>query len=89
MAEVLLSSLFVRQFRGLPADAQRRIRNGLAALADDPIQSRPGADVRRLAGTNPPKHRLRVGDYRIVYAVEGGTVRALDLFSRGRGYRLD
>ncbi|MFA5942927.1 MAG: type II toxin-antitoxin system RelE/ParE family toxin [Candidatus Thermoplasmatota archaeon] len=89
MPEVLLSATFVRQFRKLGGETQRRLRDGLAVLADDPSKPRPGADIKRLAGTDPPKHRLRVGDWRIVYAIDGQTVRILEVFARGRGYRLD
>ncbi|MEA3166826.1 MAG: mRNA interferase RelE/StbE [Thermoplasmata archaeon] len=89
MHEVLLSATFLRQFRKLGDETQERLRQALAVLADDPLTPRPKADIKRLAGTDPVKHRLRVGDWRIVYAVDGPTVRVLEVFARGRGYRLD
>lgn len=54
-----------RQIRALPRDAQRRITDALAQLADEP---RP-PDTRRLTG-HDRAYRLRVGSYRIVYEVE-------------------
>jgi len=84
---ILASSTFAKSFRDLPKPAQTRIRAGLAKLADDPLTPRSGADIKLLAATDPPKHRLRVGDYRIVYIVDRSTVKLLDLFSRARGYR--
>jgi mRNA interferase RelE/StbE len=53
-----------RDFRALPQDVQRRLRPKIDALAKNP---RPhGAET--LAGEKD-LHRLRVGDYRIVYQV--------------------
>ena len=57
----------VRAFRALPRDVQRRIATKVDALALDP--SPPGAE--RIAGADGLS-RVRVGDYRIVYAVDGG-----------------
>jgi mRNA-degrading endonuclease RelE of RelBE toxin-antitoxin system len=31
-------------------------------------------------------HRLRIGDYRIIYHIEEKTVEVIELFHRGRGY---
>lgn len=86
MYEVLLSATFVRRFRDLPETTQRRIRDALEALGVDPRTPRPGADIKPLRATDPPKHRLRVGTYRVVYTIEGRRVKVLDLFARERGY---
>lgn len=87
---VRYSATFARHFRRLPDDVQRRIKRGLHALENDPLTPRSGADIKRLSGSDPPKLRLRVGDYRILYQVEkGGAVFILYVFGRGRGYRLD
>ena len=87
MHRVLLSTTFEKQFRDLPTEDQRRNRRKLAALEQDPLAPRAGADIKRLAGTQPPKHRLRVGDYRIIYAVERAEVRVIEVFRRARRYR--
>lgn len=86
---VVLSSTAVHQFRRLTADGQTRLRKGFEALVADPLTPRSGADIKRLAGTNPAKHRLRVGDYRVVYTVHEGLVQVVEIFTRGRGYRFD
>ncbi len=65
-----------------------RIKNGLRALEENPYESRPSADILRLTGTRG-RHdlfRLRIGDYRAIYAIEGNVVYITDLFHRGRGY---
>lgn len=85
--EVLVSSNFASQFRALPPAAQKRIRDALERLAEDPRTPRSGADIKPLKATDPPKHRLRVGTYRAIYIIEGRKVKLLDLFSRERGYR--
>jgi len=87
MYSVLVSRTFQKQFNGLPKDLQKRVRGALAELAVDPLRPRPGADIKPLRETSPLKHRLRVGEYRIIYHIEGKAVEAIELFHRGRGYR--
>lgn len=55
-----------RQFKRLPADVQKKIRNKLDALAFDPFAA--SMDVKKLAGREG--YRLRVGDYRVIYTLE-------------------
>lgn len=53
-----------RQFRDLPRPVQERIVPRIRALAEQP---RPrGAE--KLAGTTD-QYRIRVGDYRVIYAI--------------------
>ncbi|MGH7866310.1 MAG: type II toxin-antitoxin system RelE family toxin [Candidatus Dormibacteraceae bacterium] len=53
-----------RNFRKLPADAQRRIDVDVQALTENP---RP-AGCKKLAGEES-LWRIRVGDYRIIYQI--------------------
>lgn len=87
--DVLVSRTFQGWFDDLDDEAQGRIRDGLEALEEEPREPRSGADIRRLEDTDPTKHRLRVGDWRVVYHVDDDeqVVRVLDGFRRGRGYR--
>lgn len=85
--KVLLSSTAVRQLKKLAKRERDRIVNGLQNLNEDPLTPRSRADIRALEGTDPKKHRLRVGPYRIIYAVIGTRVRVIEVFRRGRGYR--
>ncbi len=84
---VTLSETAVRQLRKLETAERGRIARALRVLETDPFLARPKADIRVLEGTDPKKYRLRVGDYRAVYAVVGSEVKALEVFARGRGYR--
>jgi len=85
--EILLSATSVRQLRKLPKKESGRIAKALRKLVDDPFSARSGVDIRALEGTEPKKHRLRVGPYRVVYAVVGKKVKVVEVFRRGRGYR--
>jgi mRNA interferase RelE/StbE len=85
--EVLLSATSVRQLRKLAKKERDRIAGALKKLEEDPLSSRSGADIRALEGTEPKKHRLRVGSYRVIYAVQGSKVKVVEVFRRGRGYR--
>lgn len=87
MHEVVVSSTFAAQFRDLPKAAQRRIRLGLDALGEDPRTPRPGADIKQLRATDPPKYRLRVGTYRMIHLIEAKKVKVIEVFARERGYR--
>jgi mRNA-degrading endonuclease RelE of RelBE toxin-antitoxin system len=87
MYRVFLSRNFQKQFRALPKGTQTRVREALAGLVEDPLKCRPKMDIKALKDTEPTKHRLRVGDFRIVYLVESRTVKVIDLFKRGRGCR--
>jgi len=84
---VTLSETAVRQLRKLPSDQRNRIVRGLRVLEENPFRPRPRADVRPIEGTDPRKYRIRIGEYRAVYAVVGRDVKILEVFTRGRGYR--
>ena len=57
-----------RDFGRLPGPIRRRFASAFEHLAKDPVQPRPGADIRPLAGV-PGGYRLRIGRYRGVYQV--------------------
>ncbi len=82
---VSLSETAVRQLRTAPREVRSRIAKGLRVL--DPFRPRPRADIRAIEGTEPRKYRLRIGDYRAVYAVVDDKVKVIEVFVRGRGYR--
>jgi len=44
-------------------------------------------DVRRLRDVIPPLFRLRVGDYRLLFRYEAGTVVVLRVLPRDKAYR--
>lgn len=88
MRRVLLHPTASKALRSLSTEDRARVRAALGALATDPFTSRAGADIKRLKGTHGRQDlfRLRIGDFRAVYAVEGDDVLVTDLFRRGTGY---
>lgn len=86
MYSVIVSRTFQRQFHSLQKQLQKRIKDALKELEIKPTQPRSGADIKPLTSTKPQKHRLRVGDYRIIYMIEGNTVYVIEVFRRSRGY---
>jgi len=88
--KVMLHQRAVKFLDDLDERTRDRIKRSLRQLQEDPIRSRPGADIRRLVGTKGRQDlfRLRVGDFRVIYAVEGDAVWVTEIFSRGKGYRI-
>jgi len=74
----------LREFKALDRVIQHRIATRIDELAVNPYP--PGA--RRLQGT-PDHYRIRVGDYRVIYRVEGKrvTVVVLKIGYRREVYR--
>ena len=87
MYEILVSRTFQKQFKTLSKQMQKRVKDALLELEDDPFEPRSGANIKPLINTKPQKHRLRIAEYRIVYLVDNKTVQIIEIFKRGREYR--
>jgi mRNA interferase RelE/StbE len=83
--EVLLSRQAEKVIRRLPQNLRQRIDGAILGLAKDPRP--PGC--KKLAGYDN-LYRLRVGDWRISYAVEDDEliVLILEVAPRGGAYRF-
>lgn len=83
--EVLLSRQAEKVMRRLPLDLLQRIDRAILALAEEPRP--PGC--KKLVGYDN-LYRLRVGDWRISYAVEDEQliVLILEVAPRGGAYRF-
>ena len=79
----------VKFLKGLDEDSRNRIKSTLKSLEDDPFKNRSKADIKKMKGTKGREdlYRLRIGDYRAVYAVEGDTVWVTEIFLRGKAYK--
>ena len=44
-------------------------------------------NVKRFRGIGPPEYRLRVGDYRVRFHLEGETIQVLRVRNRREAYR--
>src|SRR2546430_602459 len=67
--EVRLSQTAERELRGFDAGIQRRLREAMRVLQEDPFRKRPQADIKKLHGAWAGFYRLRLGQYRVFYAV--------------------
>lgn len=72
--------------RNLSPAVKKRVKAALRLLAEDPSGTSNGLDVKRL-DTDPghPMYRLRLGDWRVAFAVDEAIV-VLRLFHRRDGY---
>ncbi|HEX8816011.1 MAG TPA: type II toxin-antitoxin system RelE/ParE family toxin [Terriglobales bacterium] len=59
----------LREMRALDRQFQRRIADKINALCDEPLP--PGS--KKLQG-QPDHFRIRVGDYRVIYRLDGSRV---------------
>ena len=74
-----------RDLTGPPPEAARRIIRAVAGLRDDPY-----VHIRKLAGfSRTPVYRLRVGEYRVVLAIEDERllILVLEAGHRSKVYR--
>ncbi len=81
---VIITPTAEKDLRKIPHNEQERIRIAMRDFGSDPTQG----DVRKLQG-KPDEWRLRVGDWRIRFAFDGGTrsIVILRVLPRGRAYR--
>ena len=74
----------VKTLERVSPQLRARVIRELRALEVNPCESRASADIVRLRGTKGGRDllRLRIGDYRVIYAVEAGSVYVTDIFNR-------
>lgn len=84
--EVLLSETARKQLAETGPKDEARIRKGFHQLAGDPYRPRPGADIKKIVGADPPMYRLRVGDWRALYFIAGAEVRVTSIRRRENAY---
>ncbi len=83
---VFLSETARRQLNEIPVRMQTRIKSALTQLEDDPFRPRPRTDIKRLKGPDRDYYRLRIGDYRAIYVVEGQRVLVAKILLRSKAY---
>jgi len=81
--EIEFTSSAEKAFRRLLQAVRRRFSAAFELLRQDPRRHRPRCEVRRLSGA-ANAWRLRVGDYRGIYAIEESKI----VFTRF-GHRKD
>lgn len=71
----------VKDLQRLPVVERRRVFAKIEAL-----QNNLAGDVKKLTATTP-EYRLRVGDYRVLFEIEGATVVVYRVRHRREAYR--
>lgn len=64
----------------LPKNLRLRLLQRIKTLEDNPLPY--GNTIKRLQGTTEPLYRLRVGDYRVIFHLEGTRVRVEQVVHR-------
>ena len=84
MYEVRLSPAAAKGLKKAPPQVARRIRTKLNELATDPYKA---SNVKRL--TNHPGYRARIGNWRILYLIQKGTlvIQIIEIGHRRGVYR--
>jgi mRNA interferase RelE/StbE len=85
MYRILFTKSSDRTLRRMPRNIAQRIREKLDPIAEDPYAQHP--NVTRLQ--NRPGYRLRVGDWRVIYEIDGEelVILVLRIGSWGEVYR--
>lgn len=76
-----------KELSKLERKTQRRIIKHVELLCENPFEPRPKVDIARLKGERLQMYRLRVGEYRVFYTVEGEKVVILGVAHRGVAYK--
>jgi mRNA interferase RelE/StbE len=71
----------VKDLKKLPAELRRRIIEKVEEMTED-----LAGDVKQLTNFTP-EYRLRVGDYRVLFEIEGNTIVVYHVRHRREAYR--
>jgi mRNA interferase RelE/StbE len=71
----------VKDLKKLPAELRRRIIEKVEEMTED-----SAGDVKQLTNSTP-EYRLRVGDYRVLFEIEGNTIVVYRVRHRREAYR--
>jgi mRNA-degrading endonuclease RelE of RelBE toxin-antitoxin system len=71
-----------RDTEGLPASHREQVLKDLWTPALSPFPQ--GARIKKLKGFAPPLYRLRAGDYRILYRIEGKSITVYRVIPRSQ-----
>ena len=82
MKDLEWSESSLEDMAALDKGIARRIQRTVERFA----QTESG-NVKKLQGIDPPEYRLRIGDWRVRFALDGDTVRVLRVLNRKDAYR--
>jgi len=82
MLKIEIERSAVKSLIRLPANTGDLIESKIEQLASDPGSLKN--NVTRLVGTK--ESRLRVGDWRVIFRIDGGMLRIIKIAPRGGAY---
>jgi mRNA interferase RelE/StbE len=87
--EVLIDERVEKDLEKVPKYIVRKFIKLLDEFEKDPIRSRSGFDLKLMKRYPNNTYRLRIGDYRVLYAVDPGVkkVRITSVQHRGDAYK--
>jgi mRNA interferase RelE/StbE len=78
--QVNLTEHATDDLKDISKEVRGKIHQDLKALESAPLPF--GTHVKRLRGFRPPVYRLRSGDFRVLYHIQGNTVTILRVIDR-------
>ncbi len=84
MSKIVFTRSAAKTLKRLPTDRARLISEKIKVLATEPESV--ANNTARLKGM-PGCFRLRVGQWRVIYRVQGDVVDVLEIVPRGAAYR--
>ncbi len=87
--KIVISKRAKKDFNKLDSKTQKIMRNQIKKLKRNPYERRYDIDIKQLIGSsNPVLYRLRVGKYRIVYAIVDDQIMIFFVQLRKKVYSL-
>jgi mRNA interferase RelE/StbE len=80
--EIEWAEAAVQDMAALDKGIARRVRQAVERFARTGV-----GNIKKLQGIVPPEYRLRVGDYRVRFDLNGANVRVLRVLNRREAYR--
>ena len=84
--QVNLTEHATDDLKDISKEVRGKIHQDLRTLESAPFPS--GTHVKRLRGSRPPVYRLRSGDFRVLYHIQGNIVTILRVIDRKLPERL-
>jgi mRNA-degrading endonuclease RelE of RelBE toxin-antitoxin system len=82
MKDLEWSESSLEDMAALDKGIARRIQRAVERFAETET-----GNIKRLQGIDPPEYRLRVGEWRVRFALDGGKILVLRVLNRKNAYR--
>ena len=82
MKQIEWTDVSVEDMAALDKGIARRVKQTVERFAET-----GAGNIKKLQGIDPPEYRLRVGDYRVRFELDGEIIRVLKVRNRREAYR--